>query len=403
MSVVEPGTAGAGLIARAKAILLQPKATWEVIDAEPATVGGIFKSYVVPLAAIPAVCTAIGSVVFGVSAFGITVRTGPVQAIVSAIVSYVFVLIGVYVVSLIIDALAPNFEATRDRTQAYKVAAYSYTPGWVAGVLLLLPSLTLLMIIPALYGLYLLYLGLPRLMKAPQEKATSYTAVVVVVAIVVSFVIAAVVGAVGAAAGGFGAMGALSHNAGSVSGKVNVGGSQIDLGKLQAASKQMEAAAKQMQSAADNPDAVKATDPEALKAFLPANVAGFARSDVSSSSGGVGGANGSQAEAHYVNGDARFTLTITDLGAAGAFGALANAINVNSSSESNGKYEKMGKVDGRMTTESYDKNSKHGEFQVLAGDRFTIAAEGDGVTIDVLKAAVAAANPARLETLAKNG
>lgn len=403
MSVIEPGTTGAGLIARVKAIILQPKATWEVIDAEPATVSGIFKSYVVPLAAIPPVCAAIGSVVFGASAFGITVRTGPVQAIVGAVLSYALALVGVYVISLIIDALAPNFGATKDKTQAYKVAAYSYTPGWVAGVLGLLPSLAPLGIIAGLYGLYLLYLGLPRLMKASEEKAVPYTAVTIIVALVVGFVMAAVVGSVAAATAGFGAMGALSHNEGSLSGKVKVGGSEVDLGKLQAASQQMEAAAKQMESAANNPNAVKATDPEALKAFLPASVAGFTRSEVSSSSGGVGGANGSQAEAHYVNGDARFTLTITDLGAAGAFGALANAINVNSSSESNGKYEKMGKVDGRMTTESYDKTSKHGEFQVLAGDRFTVAAEGDNVTIDVLKAAVAAANPARLETLAKAG
>jgi hypothetical protein len=145
------------------------------------------------------------------------------------------------------------------------------------------------------------------------------------------------------------------------------------------------------------------TDPEVLKTLLPASVAGYARSEVSSSTGGVGGMNGSQAEASYVKGDASFKLTITDLGAAGALGAMANAFNVRSSSESNGKYEKTGKVDGRMTTESYDRNTKQGEFLVLAGDRFSIAAEGSGVSINDLKAAVAAVNPARLEGLAKKG
>jgi hypothetical protein len=219
----------------------------------------------------------------------------------------------------------------------------------------------------------------------------------------VSIVIGAIVGAVSMATGGLGAMGALSRNDSTVSGSVKVGDTEVDLGKLQAATQQMEAAAKQMEAAASNPDSVPVTDPEILKGLLPANVAGYARSEVSSSSGGVGGMSGSQAEASYVKGDASFRLTITDLGAAGALGAMANAFNVRSSSESNGKYEKMGKVDGRMTTETYDRNTGHGEFQVLAGDRFTIAAEGSGVSINDLKAAVAAVNPARLEGLAKKG
>jgi hypothetical protein len=207
-------------------------------------------------------------------------------------------------------------------------------------------------------------------------------------------VIGAIVGAVGVAAGGFGAMGALAGRDAKVSGSVNVGGTNVDLGKLQAASKQMEAAA-------NNPQAP--TDTETLKALLPNSIAGYARGEVSTSSGGVGGVSGSQAEASYSKGDVNFKVTITDMGAAGALGAMAGAFNVNSSSESNGKYEKIGRVDGRMTTESYDRNARHGSYSVFAGDRFMIAAEGDGVSINDLKAAVAAVNPARVETLAKKG
>jgi len=82
---------------------------------------------------------------------------------------------------------------------------------------------------------------------------------------------------------------------------------------------------------------------------------------------------------------------------------MAGAFNVSSTKESNGHYEKMGKVDGRMTSESYDSGSKHGEYSVLAGDRFMIAAQGTNVSMDELKAAVAAVNPGRLEGLAKKG
>jgi hypothetical protein len=44
-----------GFIARARSILLKPAETWDAIAEEPATVAGLFTSYAVVLAAIPAV------------------------------------------------------------------------------------------------------------------------------------------------------------------------------------------------------------------------------------------------------------------------------------------------------------------------------------------------------------
>jgi len=110
------------------------------------------------------------------------------SSLTSGVVSYILTLVGVYVLALIIDALAPTFSAEKNINQAFKVAAYSYTPGWVLGVLLIIPPLSPLMIL-GLYGLYLLYLGLPVLMKAPQEKSLGYTVAVVVAAIVIFVVI----------------------------------------------------------------------------------------------------------------------------------------------------------------------------------------------------------------------
>ena len=138
-----------------------------------------------------------------------------------------------------------------------------------------------------------------------------------------------------------------------------------------------------------------------LKTFLPAAVAGYDRTELTTSSGGAGGVNGSQAEGVYTKGEGRIRLTVTDLGAAGALAGLVNAFNVQSSSESDGKYEKIGKVDGRMTQESYDREAKRGQYSVLVGERFMVAAEGEGASMDDLKAATAAITPARLEALVK--
>lgn len=181
-----------GLVDRVKNILLSPRQEWEVIDGETATVGSLYTGYILPLAAIPPVCQAIGYSVFGMSLpFVGTWRTPIGSAITSAIVTYVLTLIGVYLLSLIIDNLAPTFGGTRSAIQALKVAAYSYTAAWVAGIFALIPGLRVLSIL-GIYSLFLLYLGLPVLMKSPKEKALGYTAVVLIVGIIISFVIGAV-------------------------------------------------------------------------------------------------------------------------------------------------------------------------------------------------------------------
>lgn len=389
MSAVEPGAATSGLVERVKSILLRPSSTWDVIDSEPATTPGLFKNYAAILALIPAICGLIGGSILG-GAFGL--KTPILFGVFSAIVGYVLNLAMVFVLGLIIDGLAPSFDGQKNQVQAMKLAVYSSTAGWVAGIFALVPVIGLLAILASLYGIYLLYLGLPKLMKAPEAKAFGYTAVAVIVAIILSFVIGAVttlVGGLGLA--GMGAAGALSSNT------VQVGDKSVDLGKLEEASKKMEAAAKQIESG----KAPEAVQPDVLKAYLPDGVAGYARTELTTGSGGAAGMAGSQAEGVYTKGDAKIRLSVTDLGAAGALAGMASAFNVQSSSESDGKYEKVGKVDGRMTQESYDKASKHGQYSVLVGDRFMVAAEGEGASVDELKSAVAAIGPAKLEALTK--
>lgn len=397
MTIIEPGSAHAGLVARVKNLLLQPSATWDDIDREPATVSGLMTGYVMILAAIPAICGTLGMVLFGVGAFGFNYRPPLVWALGQGLLTYALSLGMVFVMALIIDGLAPSFGGTKDRIQAFKLAAYAPTASWVAGVFGLLPALAVVALLGGLYSLFILFRGLPKLMKVPQERAGGYFAVVLVIAIVVSFVIAMItsslMGMSRMAGGGLGGPGALS-------GTVKVPGQgEVDLAKLQAASKAIEAASKQMESG----EGPAPTDPDVLKAYLPASLGGFNRTEVSSSTGGMGGIQGSGSEGRYEKGDARLTLRVVDLGSAGALAAMAGAFNVKSSKETASGYEKIGKVDGRLTQESYDKSSRHGEYSVLVADRFMIQAEGDGVGVDELKSAVNAVGVARLEGLAKGG
>jgi len=191
MNVVEPGSAGASLIARASAILTKPVETWDVIDAETTQIPDIYKTYVAPLAAIPAVCGAIGLLgLGGISIFGVHLRPSFAGVISEMVVSYVLTLVGVYVLALVIDQLAPQFGAARGRTQAFKLAAYSGTAWWLAGVFRLLPGIGgLFMVLGGLYTLYLMYLGLPKLMRVEGDRTVPYLAVSLVVTLLLMLLI----------------------------------------------------------------------------------------------------------------------------------------------------------------------------------------------------------------------
>lgn len=183
------------LMDRVKNIILTPKTEWPVIDREPGDLSYLFMNYVAILAAIPAIAGFIGSAMIGYSITGIgTVRMPVGTALFSAIVSYALTFLMVYVVALIVDALAPTFGARKNFPSALKLTVYSLTPFWLAGIFSAIPGLRFLSIL-GLYGFYLLYLGLTPLMKSPQEKSLLYAAAIVVCTIVISIVIGMIVGA----------------------------------------------------------------------------------------------------------------------------------------------------------------------------------------------------------------
>jgi hypothetical protein len=89
------------------------------------------------------------------------------------------------------DALAPTFRGQKNRPNALKLATYSMTPVWLAGAFSLIPGLRPLGIL-GLYGVYLFWLGVPVLMKAPNERSMPYTGAVAICGIVISLLVAAI-------------------------------------------------------------------------------------------------------------------------------------------------------------------------------------------------------------------
>jgi Yip1 domain len=186
------------IVQRIQSIVLKPKEEWDVIAGETSSTTDLLKNYALPLAAIGAIAGFIGISIVGISIpfLNTTYRAPMATGLVGAIVGLAIQLVAVFVLGLIIDALAPKFGGEKNSAQALKVAVYSFTPAWVAGALRILPSLGILATLGALYSVYVLYLGLPRLMKSPPDKAMTYTVVVVLCAIGIFFVTGLVTGAI---------------------------------------------------------------------------------------------------------------------------------------------------------------------------------------------------------------
>ena len=174
---------------RVKRLLLQPKEEWTAIEAESLSVQDLYTRYVMILAAIPPVAAFIGYSLVGIGAFGKTFRVPLGIGIAHMVVGYLLSLGAVYLLALVINGFAQKFDAPRDFLAALKLAAFTPTPAWLAGIFSIIPSLWIIGVLLGLYSLWLLYVGLPIVMRAPVEKLLTYRVVVLITALVLPVVL----------------------------------------------------------------------------------------------------------------------------------------------------------------------------------------------------------------------
>ena len=184
---------------RVRNILLTPNTEWPVIAEEPTDKGAVVTGYVMPLAAIGAIAGFIGGpLVRHVAALPRHVSGNRSWlGLTGAVIAFVLAIVGVFILCVHHRRAGADIRCAERLEQGLQGRRRPwYTPAWIAGALQIVPGLGILGVLAALYALYLLYLGLPALMKVPQEKAIGYTAVVVVCAIVLSIVVTSIAGLV---------------------------------------------------------------------------------------------------------------------------------------------------------------------------------------------------------------
>jgi hypothetical protein len=397
------------IVDRIQAILLKPRETWPVIEQESTDVKAIYTNYLVILAAIPAIATFIGLSLIGAGAFGISFRVPILSGLANMVVGFVLSLVMVYVLALIANALAPTFKGEKNLLNAFKLVAYGSTAGLVGGIFNLLPALSMLGVVAALYSIYLIYTGIPVMMKAPEEKAVGYTAVLIVCGIVASLV----VGAVSALFTGGGPgmmMGGAAPSSDQVSIKLPGTDITLDTAKLEAAGKKMEEASKRMEEAqakGDSAAAGKAMSdmmgavmagqggkpfaPDLLQTHVPDKLAGLERTAIEARSDSAMGMSFSSVTAEYTRENGRVEVKVQDIGAvpalAMAMGAWAQST-VNR--ETRDEVERIYQKDGVSFKEEYRKDGSRAEMSLMLANGVMVELTGDNVDMDGLRGALAA-------------
>jgi hypothetical protein len=196
------------LIPRIQGIIIKPKEEWEKIKQQPLSISDLFTKYVLILVAIPAIAQFIGRGIIGYSVpFVGWVRSGIGRALLHGIFYYVLTVASVYLLGIIVNVLAPSFNSKQNQEKAMNLAAFSMTPAWIAGILYIIPPLSVLVLLASLYSIYIFYLGFSSsLMETPKEKVVGYFAVTIIVSIVLFGLISLILGAIFTVSGGLGAI-----------------------------------------------------------------------------------------------------------------------------------------------------------------------------------------------------
>lgn len=407
------------LIERVKGILLQPRQTWATIEHEPADMAGLYTRYLMLLAAIPAVCGFIGLSLIGMGGFGVTIRIPLLAGLANMVVSYVLSLAGVFVLALIVDALAPTFGGQKSQIQALKLAVYGSTAALLGGVFSLLPALSVLGLLAALYSIYLIYTGLPVLMKNPAEKSVVYTVVVLIAAIVMAVVMGSVSALFMPRSGSlFGGADTPAISLETPGGKVSV-----NTAGLEAAGKKMEEAARQMEQAqkSQDPTAIAAATgnaaaaaagmlagggqvvaAQALKAALPAQLGGLERTSLEVQDGAALGLPTSQASADYGSADKQVRLEIVDIGGLGQMAVMAMGMG-QGEKEDQTSAEKTWQEGGRTLHQRYEKDGSHAEFKAVLKNGIVVSLEADRMGVKDLRGLLSQVDLNALEALQRKG
>ena len=176
------------MLQHALGLFINPRKDWTKIRDENCTVGKCYCSYVFLLASIPPISGYFGTTLHGWE-IGTreAIKLSPDSALIIAIIYYLVMLVGVFSMGFMIHFMSKTYGSAQSLPRCITLAAYVATPLFLVGIFELFPILWLNFVIglPALvYSVYLLYLGVPIIMKIPEEQGFLFSSAILAVGMV---------------------------------------------------------------------------------------------------------------------------------------------------------------------------------------------------------------------------
>lgn len=179
------------LLSHTIGIFTNPDKEWKAIRADRDSFVQVFLSHVPFLALIPCIAGYIGVTRFGFQIGDRLVKLTPGSAAALSIVTYVSLVVGVYLFGEFINWMARSYgvedEEPRRHYEGTALAVFVTTPIFLAGIVSIYPNLWLNAAVTGLagiYSVYLIYEGIPILMNINKERAFMYAGAVITVGLV---------------------------------------------------------------------------------------------------------------------------------------------------------------------------------------------------------------------------
>ncbi|GFM79627.1 YIP1 family protein [Pseudomonas cichorii] len=170
-------------------LFTHPDREWRQIRGEEESIGHMYLTHTLILAAIPAVSAYIGTTQIGwVIGDRPPVMLTHGSAIWMTLMSYISMLLGVAVMGGFIHWMARTYDATPTLARCIAFATYTATPLFIGGLAALYPHMWLGMLVGTAaicYTVYLLYVGLPTFMNIPSEEGFMFSSSILAVGLVV--------------------------------------------------------------------------------------------------------------------------------------------------------------------------------------------------------------------------
>src|SRR5512143_934538 len=177
------------LLRRVRNILLRPGAEWQIIRDEPATYGRVIAGYVAPLAAVPPAAAVAGRFVFDSNIPDSALSLSLNYLLFTNLLWFGMNIVSVMITGAVVTAIMAAAESRWRGVRGLQVAAYSFTPLFIAGFLATIPFMAWSRVPAVVYGVYILYRGTRDTLTIQGVKAAGFAGVTFLAAAVIVGVI----------------------------------------------------------------------------------------------------------------------------------------------------------------------------------------------------------------------